>query len=174
MLPQLKRQCRAATPPESLPESLPATPPPSAAPAAPPAEGFDGRQGLGVAVERVHPGQPAVDLGILVDEAIVNGRARRSLRILLLCDCSGSMLARTAEGQSGARATGLFLKQLPQLLRDKVPSEQRHDCRVAIGFFASTAGWAGFDIRRERPQGSTFGLQQQDDAEEEPTPAAPF
>ena len=124
----------------------------------------DPGQGFGVAVETVNPRQEYLDLAVNVLEQVVNGSSQSDMRILLMCDVSASMMPtergktpREASGESGAKALGTMLKKLPEMLVSKIPARQRVDCRVAIGFFASTAGWLGYDTYTPRQQGSTHG-----------------
>ena len=140
----------------------------------------DPGQGFGVAVETVNPRQEYLDLAVNVLEQVVNGSNQTNMHILLMCDVSASMMPtercktpREASGESGAKALGAMLKKLPEMLESKVPEHQRVDCHVAIGFFASTAGWLGYDTYTPRPQGSTRG-QGVAATDEEPTPERPF
>lgn len=132
----------------------------------------DPGQAFGFAVEKVNPMQPSFDLAVNVHEAIVNGNPADDMFIVIMCDMSGSMMPsngttkpRDSEVPSGAKALGMLLKKLPLLLEEKIPAHQRVNCKVAIAFFASTAGWAGYDVRTVRGQGSMA------DWETEPTDA---
>ena len=120
----------------------------------------DPGQGFGVAVERVNPSQPSIDIALNVNEAVVNGDPAKNMTFLILCDVSGSMMPpngtkpREYDGDCGAKSMGCMIKDLPRLLESKIPASQLQNAVFAIGVFASTAGWIGYDVRTMRAQGS--------------------